>query len=126
MKEQILQLRSEGKSFREIQNILGCSRGTISYHCSEGQKEKSLNNLRIRRRKNKEQLVALKGGKCERCGYDKCIGALDFHHVDESQKEFGIAALSNYNIEILKQELTKCILLCSNCHREEHFNKNWT
>lgn len=40
MKEQILKLRSEGKSYRQIQEELGCSSGTIAYHCGKGQKEK--------------------------------------------------------------------------------------
>lgn len=41
MKEEILRLRQEGKTYTQIQDILGCSRGTISYHCGEGQKEKT-------------------------------------------------------------------------------------
>ena len=41
MKEQILQLRSEGKTYNEIINILGCSKSTVSYHCGVGQKEKT-------------------------------------------------------------------------------------
>lgn len=40
-KEQILKLRAEGKSYPEIQRILGCSRGTIAYHCGPTQKEKT-------------------------------------------------------------------------------------
>jgi len=35
LKEKVLQLRGEGKSYREIQKILGCSRGTVNYHCKE-------------------------------------------------------------------------------------------
>lgn len=50
MKEQILKLRSEGKTFSEIKEILGCSKSTISYHCSDGQKEKSRERLRERRK----------------------------------------------------------------------------
>lgn len=46
MKEKILKLRNEGKTYTEIQNILGCSKGTISYHCGKGQKEKSNNRLK--------------------------------------------------------------------------------
>lgn len=49
MKEQILKLREEGKTYSEIQKELGCSKGTISYHCGEGQKEKSLKRCRKRR-----------------------------------------------------------------------------
>ena len=41
MKEEILRLRQEGKTYTQIQDIVGCSRGTISYHCGEGQKEKT-------------------------------------------------------------------------------------
>ena len=33
LKTDIIQLRNEGKSYREIQKILNCSRGTINYHC---------------------------------------------------------------------------------------------
>lgn len=51
MKEKILKLRSEGKSFREIEKILGCSRGTISYHCGKGQKEKTQERTRKKRSK---------------------------------------------------------------------------
>lgn len=51
MKEEILKLRTEGKSYNEIKSILGCSKGTISYHCGKGQKDKYKNN-RNKRREN--------------------------------------------------------------------------
>ena len=41
MKEKILQLRNEGKTYKQIQEILKCSKSTISYHCGVGQKEKT-------------------------------------------------------------------------------------
>ena len=53
MKNRILELRSQGKSYKEIKNQLGCSNGTISYHCGNGQKEKSKNRARKRSKKNK-------------------------------------------------------------------------
>ena len=49
MKEDILRLREEGLSYRDIQSKLGCSKGLISYHCGKGQKEKVLNRTRLRR-----------------------------------------------------------------------------
>lgn len=52
MKEKILQLRKEGKSYREIQKETGCSKGTIAYHCGKGQKEKTRNRVRTMREKN--------------------------------------------------------------------------
>jgi CRISPR/Cas system Type II protein with McrA/HNH and RuvC-like nuclease domain len=50
MKDQILKLRSEGKSFKQIAKILGCAKSTVSYHCGEGQKEKSMDRQNKRRR----------------------------------------------------------------------------
>lgn len=62
-----------------------------------------------------------RGGKCVRCGYDKCIKALEFHHLDPSKKDFTI---SNDHFKLIDaiNESKKCILICSNCHKELHDN----
>lgn len=74
-----------------------------------------------RRRKVKRLLVERAGGKCVRCGYSKCIAALDFHHPDPNQKEFGVGGKGlTIGIERLWVEAQKCLLVCSNCHRELH------
>lgn len=41
LKQQILKLRNDGKSYSYIQKELRCSKGTISYYCGDGQKEKT-------------------------------------------------------------------------------------
>lgn len=77
--------------------------------------------VKIHRRKVKEELVNYKGGKCEVCGYDKCLNALEFHHLNPTQKDFTISNSNIYkNLDKLKKELDKCILVCANCHREIH------
>jgi hypothetical protein len=50
------------------------------------------------------------------------MSALDFHHINPDEKEFeiDIRKFSNTNLEDLQKEIDKCILLCANCHREEH------
>lgn len=69
--------------------------------------------------------------KCQRCGYNNHSAAFDFHHTDPSKKESTIHQLVNGprpnedNIKVLEEELSKCILLCSNCHREEHARYNF-
>ena len=62
-----------------------------------------------------------RGGKCVRCGYNKCLKALEFHHIDPSKKDFTI---SNDHFKLLEavEETKKCILICSNCHKEFHDN----
>jgi transposase-like protein len=72
-----------------------------------------------RRRRLKEILIAEAGGRCVLCGYDAYAGALHFHHVDPSQKRFGMAVggLTRALAEV-RQEARKCVLLCGNCHAE--------
>ena len=82
-------------------------------------KESNKASVHKRRLTNKKILVEYKGGECQRCGYNKCISALEFHHLDPSTKEFGLTGNTN-GIERQKKEADKCILLCANCHREEH------
>jgi hypothetical protein len=62
--------------------------------------------------------IEYKGGKCEICGYSRYRGALEFHHKDPTQKD--PTGLRAYKLSRLFAEVDKCLLLCSNCHREEH------
>ena len=75
-------------------------------------------------RRKKIRAVQEFGGKCQRCGYDKCLGALVFHHL--SDKKFSPSyVIMRRKWEFALEELKKCILVCSNCHAEIHFeNKN--
>lgn len=73
-----------------------------------------------RRMLKKPKLVEMFGGCCCKCGYNKCLDALDFHHVDESTKEFGIGKSYNVAWKRLVAEAEKCILVCKNCHSEIH------
>jgi hypothetical protein len=69
----------------------------------------------------KQWCIDYKGGRCVVCGYNKYIGALDFHHRDPSQKEFNFGEKKNLMTkEKALKELDKCILLCRNCHAELH------
>lgn len=81
--------------------------------------------LRSRKRALKHFLVQYKGGKCCQCGYNKCEGALQFHHINQEEKDFTLSHINlndtDFSIEIIKQEVDKCILLCANCHAEKHY-----
>lgn len=76
-----------------------------------------------KRRTVKEQAIKYLGGKCFTCGYNKCSGALEFHHLDPSQKDPTYHSYKTIFNDRLKKELDKCILLCANCHKELHFNE---
>ena len=71
------------------------------------------------RQRRKRWAVEAFGGKCGICGYDKCVEALEFHHIDPNQKDFTPSA-SVANRQVFVEELRKCVCICSNCHREVH------
>lgn len=79
-------------------------------------KSQAVIDWRVRK---KIELVEYKGGCCEKCGYNKSIGALQFHHIDPRIKDFQISGKS-YSFERLKKEVDKCIMVCANCHIEIH------
>ena len=71
------------------------------------------------RRRAKRILVEEAGGCCTLCGYARCVGALEFHHVDPAQKSFGLGSRGvARKIDVLREEARKCVLLCGNCHAE--------
>lgn len=80
--------------------------------------------LTVLRQAMKKEAVKRRGGECEKCGYNKCIAALHFHHRDPSQKDFGLSngGITHSWSEFLL-EVEKCDLLCANCHAEVHFNQ---
>jgi hypothetical protein len=71
----------------------------------------------------KTKLVAMCGGKCSQCGYNRNSAALSWHHLDPALKSFelDLRNLSNRRMSAILDELSKCILVCANCHAELHF-----
>jgi len=72
-----------------------------------------LRHLRV-----KEKAVHYLGGRCWVCGYDRCVKALDFHHLSRNGKDFSISGNANRRWSVVERELKKCALLCCRCHRE--------
>ncbi len=94
------------------------------YNCS-GESTRSDNNTRkhqktILRRSMKLQAIKLLGGKCSICGYNKSVDALEFHHEDPKEKDFKLGSGNTMSWREYKKEALKCILVCSNCHKEIH------
>jgi 5-methylcytosine-specific restriction endonuclease McrA len=125
-------------SYSAIAKELGISKTSVVYHSkrlgttgnlnekiTENQRKKNAyNRLKDYRIRQKEKAVEYKGGKCCKCGYDKCITALEFHHRNPEEKEFSFSSYSNNAWKNISKELDKCDLLCANCHRELHEELN--
>ena len=80
----------------------------------------SYQNVKDYRARLKDRMVYVMGSKCQCCDYDNCTQALEFHHLDPTQKDFSFASNTNRSWQNVRQELPKCILVCANCHREIH------
>lgn len=72
----------------------------------------------------KREWMSYLGSKCTNCGYDKSVAAMDFHHKNDDQKEYNLSRKRGRSLNFVKRELNKCLLLCCNCHREEHAKLN--
>lgn len=79
----------------------------------------SYSDIKNYRQNRKQLLVDCLGGKCAKCGYDSCLAALDFHHINPLNKDFSLSR-SIQDLDKCIKEVKKCVLLCCRCHRELH------
>lgn len=126
LKSLIIKTYEQTNSVRQTSKILKVTRDTVSKYVKINRKKSDLSrdqqlskNVIEWRKRKKIELVAYKGGCCQMCGYDKCVEALEFHHNDPNEKDFTISGKS-WSFDRLKIEADKCILVCSNCHKEIH------
>lgn len=123
---QKLGLKSTKHSFSESTTTHKCSKcgctdstkfyGHKKYTCADCFNKDTLERMRS----NKRNAVALLGGCCSRCGYNKSMVALDFHHTVPTTKDVSFATMTHWSWLRIEKELKTCVLLCANCHREVH------
>jgi protein-arginine kinase activator protein McsA len=91
-------------------------------------KDKYAQRGKVRRKLWKDVIDTIKKDlKCSNCP-ENHISALDFHHTDPSKKDFNITTIryksfTPSNVKILNDEISKCIILCANCHRKYHWDE---
>jgi hypothetical protein len=124
MKENILKLRSMGYTYNQIQKELGCSKGTISYHLGEGQKEKTKQRSQKRREEIRNIIRTFKQEKpCMDCKIVYPYYVLDFDHIGNDKIE-GISKMANwFPLDEIIAEIKKCQVVCANCHRERTYRR---
>lgn len=59
---------------------------------------------------------------CLKCGENR-NWLLDFHHIDPTKKDFQISQGERFGWGKIKNEIDKCVILCSNCHRDFHYQE---
>ena len=110
----------EKKCLKCEKNFFPKKQAKSRQYCYECVPEENYDGSTVRKR-IKQWALEYKGNKCQLCGYNKCIEALELHHTNPLEKDFSI---SDRDIKLdwkkIKNELDKCIIICSNCHREIH------
>lgn len=119
MKDKIFALHAEGKTYSQIKEELGCSKGTISYYLGAGQREKTVTRTRESRNNIRKYIQEVKQGQvCVDCKEDYPYWMLEFDHTSDD-KLFTIGRFQGFtsDLEKVKLEIEKCDIVCSNCHK---------
>jgi hypothetical protein len=84
---------------------------------------REIKKQREKRAELKRKGIEYFGGKCQNCGYNKCITSLDFHYPDPFKKDEDFNKKCEKSWEVMKSKIEECLLLCKNCHTELHWNE---
>ncbi len=101
-------------------NQTWCKACRAEYYQQE--KQRALERNRINKEKLRQWIRTQKlSVGCSFCGYNKCAAALDYHHPNPD-KEGGVgnAVRNGWSRSRIENEISKCMVLCANCHRELH------
>jgi 5-methylcytosine-specific restriction endonuclease McrA len=112
-------MRKRGMSYKAIAKAIPCSISTVHYFLTDGAKAQVVGRNRKRRRRISQTLKEAYGAACSVCGYDKCLEALEFDHIDPKDKVMAVSDMRGY-LHKATAEAAKCLLLCCRCHRERH------
>jgi hypothetical protein len=118
------ELRNELKLLSPKKRKCGCC-GTTDITKFYGKRRdycgKCFNKKKIEAgRKRRAWAISLLGGKCILCGFNKWNSALDFHHLDPESKDVGFKHLRYWSQKRCEKELSRCALVCKNCHAGIH------
>lgn len=74
--------------------------------------------------RNRKVIEEAKDAPCFDCGHRFPPVCMDFHHIEEDGKSFRLGSSSNRSLAAVLAEISKCVLLCANCHRLRHANRS--
>lgn len=97
-----------------------CQKNYFKNHYSSKSQE-CINRVKESRKSKRYFLSEIKlASGCCLCGYKRNPAALHFHHSDPGLKKFSIGANYGLDPELLLEEISKCVIMCANCHIEHH------
>lgn len=81
--------------------------------------------VKLNRDFKKRKAIELYENKCGNCGksledFKNVVSVFEFHHLNPAEKDYAIGNFLTHSWDRIKKELSKCVMLCANCHRIEH------
>ena len=124
-KNDILRLRDMGYSYNKIVKELGCTKSTVCYYLGADQSSK-----RAARQVNNRKIIndyireIKETTPCSDCKVSYPYYVMDFDHVEDG-KSFDVSGHTKHtrSIDKIKEEIDKCEVVCSNCHRVRTFQR---
>ena len=123
--DKIRVLHSLGFSYRKICRILKVSKGTVSYHVGPGVKVKALTKMKTIRNNNYDYIRNHKQtNACVDCREFYPYWIMELDHV-RGEKRFELSRHKNFtnNLDLIKEEIDKCDVVCSNCHKNRTYTR---
>lgn len=112
------------RSYEKLCKVHGLTRHSVYKNGNSGDREYcnlcQSEKIKIRVEKHRQMAYDMFGRECKICGYSKCLNALEYHHLDPSLKEGNPSKILYRSWDRVVKELSGCVLLCANCHREAH------
>lgn len=109
-------------SFGKTYSCKKCvAENTAKWH--QENKEKRQRDATMRKQLGKIKAVVHFGDRCNKCGDSYPVCCYEFHHIN-GEKDGNPSKYFGLKEERMFAELEKCVMLCSNCHKTEHFGEN--
>lgn len=126
IEKDLLEFNKKSKTFCGLQTICKeCNKNNLKQHYQDNKTYYSLKN-----KKNKGLIRNYINSKKIKCNYciETHIACLEFHHLNKKNKAINISEIQvrMWAIKKIDQELNKCIVICSNCHRKLHYEEKQT
>jgi predicted transcriptional regulator len=124
-KEDIIRLRNEGKSYGEISEILGCSKGTVAYYLKDKTDKPTETVAKVSTSPYTDKVIAyinnIKGTKpCVICGqylHQSQLDALDGTDIDK----IVATVFDKESLGESKRKIGQLKFICANCDRLRQF-----
>ncbi len=99
-----------------------CGKELTRDHYQRNKRQYIARSIRAKERR-REYLRQAKSRPCVDCDVQYPYYVMDFDHREGEEKLFELNRVNRLTMRAIKQEIEKCDVVCSNCHRERTYQR---